>query len=98
MIFLTIDKNTHDVHTVIFEVEHLSEETKQKGFMTDKPYPQPDSIPFKKAVVKYDPVLDEFSHTYEDRPLTPDEEAQQLKTEMKLMQTAIDDLIMGGMM
>lgn len=95
MIFLKIDSETKVVQSALFDTSYLTEEIKKTGYMTNKDYPQPESIPLKSEVVKYDPDIDEFLVEYVDRPPTPQEKVEM---EMELMQTALDDLIMGGMM
>ncbi len=98
MIYVLLEEGTHKVNVTNFDPDSLPSDVLEKGYLTNKPYPNFTTTPMKETVIYYNPDTDEFSVTYEDRQLTPDEETQILKTEMKLIQTAIDDLIMGGMM
>jgi hypothetical protein len=51
----------------------------------------------KNPVLYCNPQTKEVWYEYEDRPLTPEEEIQQLKVRQALMQQALDDLLLGGM-
>jgi hypothetical protein len=59
--------------------------------------PLPDNIEGKTPILYVNPTNSTFWYEYEDRTLTPEEELKQLKERQKLIQQALDDLLLGGM-
>ncbi len=74
------------------------EELLKEGFLVES-IPQPVQKEGMYPVIKY--IDSEFQIEYRKispPPLTTEQEIEQLKDELRLTKTAIDDLIMGGMM
>jgi hypothetical protein len=70
------------------------EELEQEGFFVDS-IPEPQEIEGKIPVLKFNGT--ELYYEYVDRPLTPEEELEQLKERIEIMQQAMDELLLGGM-
>jgi len=60
--------------------------------------PQPESTHGKDAIMYVNLTDQSVFFKYVDRPMTQEEELEDLKRQQALMQTAIDDLIFGGML
>lgn len=58
--------------------------------------PLPETKTGKNAVLYINLETNQLWYEYVDRPLTPEEELQQLKERQALMQQALDDLLLGG--
>ena len=78
---------------IVGKVENLEE----KGVFYSKELPVIEQRFGKSPRMKYNVETDEVYVEYVDRPLTPEEELQQLKERQTLMQQALDDLLLGGM-
>lgn len=102
MIFVEVleNGNTGLVHYMPFDKEFglgkSEQELLSNGLLVDN-VPQPEVIDGKNPILKVDANKKLF-YEYVVRPLTQDEEIAQLKKQQALMQTAIDDLIFGGML
>lgn len=86
---------------VVYETSSLSEKDKSRGVEVDS-IPQPESIPGKIGVLKYN-VSEGLYHEYVDRPMTPEESQRQemeaLKAENQALNTAVVELyeiVLGG--
>lgn len=87
------------VHNFPFHPDYglgLTEEEllKQGMLVEDIPMPLDNG---KIATLFYNPVDDSFFYEYTEKPLSVEEELQQLKEKQALMQQALDELILGGM-
>lgn len=71
------------------------EELLKIGFLVDE-IPSAPTKEGMNSITKY--VNGEFVFEYKEIVLPPLTEIEQLKAQQALMQTAIDDIIMGGMM
>jgi hypothetical protein len=71
-------------------------ELRQTGYLVES-IPEPEVIPGKVPVLKFDTNNMQFYYEYVDRQLTPEEELQQLKERIEIMQQALDELLLGGM-
>ncbi|WP_017435149.1 hypothetical protein [Saccharococcus caldoxylosilyticus] len=102
MIYIEVDDNglvTFAHYKPFDEKDGLGKteaELRQTGYLVES-IPEPEAIPGKIPVLKFDKINERFYYEYIDRPLTPEEEVQQLKERITLMQQALDDLILGGM-
>jgi hypothetical protein len=66
------------------------------GYFVDS-IPEPELIPGKSAVKYYNPNTGLITIQYVDAELTPEQqEIEDLKNRVTLMQSALDDLILGG--
>jgi hypothetical protein len=79
------------------------EELQQTGYLVES-IPEPEAIPGKVPILKFDKNNKELYYEYIDRPLTTEEklqlieqENQDLKNRIELMQQALDELLLGGM-
>jgi len=106
MTYFEYDKATGKVsfihHMPFDEVYGLGKnenELRQTGVLVDEipAFPTEQAPMGKSYVLKYDDVTKTLSYVLEDRPLTPEEELQQLKEKQALMQQALDELLLGGM-
>lgn len=101
MIFLKPDLSTGlivEQHHKPFDSEDgkgMSREELEKIGVLVESIPDPVIDYTKDSHLHINLISGELFYTYTDRILTPEEE---IKRQMKIMQTAIDDLIMGGMM
>lgn len=95
--FVTYNVETREVETVLYDHRLITDDMRTRGFFVDS-LPEIDNTLFGKyGVYIADPISKTVSVEYRDRPLTPEEEVQQLKNRIELMQQALDDLLLGGM-
>jgi hypothetical protein len=108
MIFIKVDessKNVTFIHYQPFDSVHglgkTQEHLEQEGYLVDS-IPEPQEVEGKIPVLKFDGT--NLYYEYVDRPLTPEEklqlleqENQDLKNRVELMQQAMDELLLGGM-
>lgn len=86
------------VTLIHYRPELLDEELKETGvFVEDFSIPNPEEQVGKASILYINPETKELWYEYVDRLLTPEEELQQLKDRLALMQQALDDLLLGGM-
>jgi hypothetical protein len=83
---------------------NTEEDAIAKGGILLTEVPEPEAIQGKTAKAYVNPQTKEFWYEYVDRPLTPEEklqlleqENQDLKNRIDLMQQALDELLLGGM-
>jgi hypothetical protein len=92
------------IHYFPFDLEKgVPQEVIDANILVDS-VPTPDTIEGKMAVMYVNPQTKELWYEYVDRPLTPEEkiqlleqENQDLKNRVELMQQAMDELLLGGM-
>jgi hypothetical protein len=96
------------IHTKPFDdnegLGKTKEELEKEGLFVDS-LPSPDTTDSSKTpILKVNPIDNTLYYEYVDRPLTPEEklqlleqENQELKNRIEIMQQALDDLILGGM-
>jgi hypothetical protein len=101
MLFLYCEKIT-DTKAKVTGYHHrpneLDETTKQQGVLVeDGSIPADESQMGQYSELFVNPQTKELWREYFDRPLTPEEELQQLKQRQELVQKALDELILGGM-
>lgn len=100
MIYLKLNQNdVESIHYMPFDKEYglgkTKEELESEGVLMSS-IPEPENRQGKSAILKYSQASGLY-YEYADRPLTAEEELDQLKKQLTLMQSAIDDmLIMGG--
>jgi hypothetical protein len=88
-----------DKFGIVGKVENLEE----KGVFYSKELPVIEQRFGKSPIMKYNKQTDEVYVEYVERPLTPEEklqlleqENQDLKNRIDLMQQALDELLLGG--
>jgi hypothetical protein len=110
MIFVKYDSNNTVtyIHTKPFDQNEGLGKTKQEleneGLLVSS-IPNPDLTDnTKMPILKVNPTNNTLYYEYVDRPLTPEEKLQlieqeneELKVRIDLMQQALDDLLLGGM-
>jgi hypothetical protein len=105
-IYKEIDPQKYEVGAIFFEFDE-NEPLKENEMITnktEKDLPIPEYRMGKMSKLYYNPTNDEFFIEYVDRPLTPEEklqlieqENQELKNRIEIMQQAMDELLLGGM-
>jgi hypothetical protein len=83
------------VNAIHYKYDDLPEQVKNQGKVLDIPDQEP--YPDKVGVLYINPQTDELWWEYKPKKPTPEEELQQLKERIQLMQQALDDLLLGGM-
>jgi hypothetical protein len=104
MIFLKYEKDTLKVsftHNMPFHPSYglgkTQDELEQEGVLLES-IPVPEHREGFSSVMKYDPTTKTvfFDYEVEVKPISNEEELQQIKQKQELMQQAIDELIFGG--
>lgn len=95
---------TKAIPLIIFNEFDEEQPLKPNEIITNAVIPEAEAIIGKQANLYYNRQDDVFYYEYVDRPLTPEEklqlieqENQDLKNRIELMQQALDDLLLGGM-
>jgi len=102
--FVTYNVETREVETVLYDHRLITDDMRTRGFFVDSLPEIDNTLIGKCGVLVADPTTKTVSVEYRDRPLTPEEklqlleqENQELKNQVELMQQALDDLLLGGM-
>lgn len=101
MIFIKVDENNKVIYKhyrpfdEIYGLQKTKEQLLQEGYLVES-IPTFKEVSGKNQVLYYDKRRG-FWCEYIDIPLTPEQEAQQLKERIKIMQQALDELLLGGM-
>lgn len=85
------------VYSIVNDLDSLTEDEKSKGVLVDE-LPEKIEKPGEFGRYYINPKTNEIWVEYEQTDLTQEEEMSILKAKQTLMQQAIDDIIMGGMM
>jgi hypothetical protein len=95
--------NVASVDVQVFDPSILPE-NELENYIEVEEIPTPEMIAGKTPVLMYNVQTNELYYEYIDRQLTPEEklqlleqENQELKNRIEIMQQALDDLILGGM-
>lgn len=104
LIFFEKTDNTKAIVTTIhYQPGLLPQDVLANGVYVEE-IPEPTMQEGKDPVLYYDIVTGDLYYEYVDRPLTPEEkmqlleqENQDLKNRVELMQQALDGLLLGGM-
>jgi hypothetical protein len=83
--------------TLIYHVE-LPVDLRERPHIQVEELPVGENRKGKSAVMYLNPQTEEVWFEYTDRKLTLEEENQDLKEKQALMQQALDELILGGML
>jgi hypothetical protein len=99
MVFIKLQKSTDVVeyiHYMPFDsvngMKKTEEELLQEGMLLDVSIPEETVQAGKQALLHYNDT-NSFYYTYVDRPLTPEEELEQLKQQVVAQQSAINMLL-----
>ncbi|MED4971367.1 hypothetical protein [Parageobacillus toebii] len=102
--FILIDKNGTLQRSKVIATFHssvpLPDNILQNEVIELPNYEQPPfvDVPMgKEAVLYVNLETNELFYEFEDRPLTPEEKLKQLEEQQKLIQQALDELLLGGM-
>jgi hypothetical protein len=105
MIWIKLGKITNNVASVdvqVFEPSILPE-NERENFIEVEEIPTSEIIPGKMPILMYNLETNELFYEYVDRPLTPEEKLQlleqeneELKARIEVMQQALDELLLGG--
>lgn len=80
---------------VVYDGSTISEEEKQKAVAVEK-LPEPEQIEGKIAVLRASKAENRVYYEYIDEPENPlENEIEQLKQRLELLQTALDDLLIS---
>lgn len=83
------------VNAIHYELDSLTEEQRLKGELVT--IPPKETYSDKTGILYINPFTKELWWEYVYRTPTPEEELQQLKERIQIMQKALDDLVLGGM-
>lgn len=87
----------HNLASVVYDEENLTEELKAEGIPLET-LPQSEVRNGKIAVLMADKGTKKVWYEYYDETPTLEDEFTELKIKQDLMQKAIDDLILGGVL
>lgn len=93
--FANKDEAVKVVSSIHYQPDLLDAQTKSSGVEVDS-VPKPEEKPGKDAILKYE--NGQLFYEYVDRPMTQDEKMVELQQKYDLMQSALDELIFGGML
>jgi hypothetical protein len=110
MIYVKVNDETSIVEFIHYKpfdptygLKKTQEELEQEGFFVES-IPEPNEEGRKIGILHANKETKELWYEYVDRPLTPEEklqlieqENQDLKNRIDLMQQALDELLLGGM-
>ncbi|BCC09369.1 MULTISPECIES: hypothetical protein [Bacillus cereus group] len=91
----TIEFIHHIPFDPVYGLDKTEEELMEEGLLVEE-LPVPESLPGKREVLKYSVERDLY-YEYIDNLITPEQEVENMKKQVALMQQALDELLLGGM-
>jgi hypothetical protein len=89
----TIEFIHHIPFDPVYGLDKTEEELNEEGLLVEE-LPVPESLPGKREVLKYSVERDLY-YEYIDNLITPEQEVENMKKQVALMQQALDELLLG---